>query len=499
MGKFEPRAGFQVQAYRFALDPNAATEQRLKSHCGAARAAFNWAVAWVRSVWWQRAAEQSYGVPTEELTAWRSFSLPALRKAFNQIKHIDPHFAGWWTENSKEAYNTGLALAAAAFDNYCKFKNGQRRGKRMGMPRFKSKHRATPSCRFTTGTIRVDPDRRHVTLPRLGTIRTHESTRKLERRLAAGTARILSATVRVERGRWYIAFQVEVQRTALTPVRPDTIAGIDVGIKHLAVLADNAGQIRYEPNPTHLGNALTRLRKLSRRVSRRRGPDHRKGVNGSRRWEKANAARNKVHHRIANQRADALHKFTTRVRREYATVVVEDLNVAGMLRNRRLARHIADAGFGEIRRQLTYKGEWAGGTTVIADRWFASSKTCSGCGVAKTKLPLHVRVFTCNECGLILDRDANAARNLATLAASCSAGTGVAGDQDTTVSKPRGADRKTRATRTSCSAGAGRAGGATLPTGGGRKRETVPRTSSRSRGGDTGTDLPGANTRNADT
>ncbi|MFG2077547.1 RNA-guided endonuclease TnpB family protein [Nonomuraea maritima] len=100
----------------------------------------------------------------------------------------------------------------------------------------------------------------------------------------------------------------------------------------------------------------------------------------SRRWEKANAARNTLHHRVANLRTDALHKLTTAITREYGTVVVEDLHVAGMPANRRLARRIADAGFGEIRRRLAYKTAWNGGTLVVADRWYPSSKTCSSCG-----------------------------------------------------------------------------------------------------------------------
>jgi putative transposase len=171
-----------------------------------------------------------------------------------------------------------------------------------------------------------------------------------------------------------------------------------------------------------------------------------------------------VHHRVANLREDALHKLTTKVTAEYGTVVVEDLNVAGMLRNQRLARRIADAGFGEIRRQLAYKTRRNGCRTVAADRWFPSSKTCSGCGAVKAKLPLHIRTYACDGCGLVIDRDANAALNLAALAAAAVTGTGVAGDQDTPkVSKPRGADQKTRTTRRSRKATAGRAGGAALP------------------------------------
>jgi putative transposase len=459
--KFEPRPGRVVQAFRFALDPNSGQQQALRSHCGAARAAYNWAVSWVSASWWQRRAEESYGVSGQDLTPWRPWSLPALRKEFNQVKKTDPRFCRWWQENSKEAYNTGLAAAAAAFDNYAKSKHGQRKGQRMGVPRHKSKHRARMSCRFTTGTIRVEADRRHITLPRLGTIRTHESTRKLERRVDNGTARILSATVRPERGRWFVSFQVEIERAQRAPTRPEVTAGVDLGVKCLAVIADSAGEVRYVPNPAHYDQAIKQLKRLSRRVSRRQGPDRRTRQTPSKRWLKANAQRNRVHYRVANLRADALHKLTTTITAQYATVVVEDLNVAGMLKNRRLARKVADAGFGEIRRQITYKTGWAGGHTVVADRWYPSSKTCSGCGAVKAKLPLHVRTYHCDTCRLVLDRDENAARNLAALAAAT--GTGVAGDQDAQASKPRGADQKTRTTRPSRKARAGRAGGTNLP------------------------------------
>lgn len=464
MKKFEPRPGFVVQAFRFALDPNVTQEQRLRSHCGAARAAYNWALSWVMASWWQRKAEGSYGIAEEELTPWRPWSLLALRKVFNEVKKTDPRFAGWWQENSKEAYSTGLANAAAAFDNYATSKRGQRKGKRVGMPGPKSKHTARLACRFTTGAIRVEPDRQHVTLPRLGTIRTHESTRKLERRIANGTARILSATVRFERGRWFVSFQVEIQRaTGRAPARPDVAAGVDLGVTCLAVIAESQGTVRFVPNPAYYDGALKQLKRLSRRVSRRQGPDRRTGQRPSRRWLAANTERNRVHHRVANLRADVLHKLTTDITAEYGTVVVEDLNVAGMLRNRRLARKIADAGFAEIRRQVEYKTAWNGGRRIVADRWYPSSKTCSACGAVKAKLPLHVRVFTCDACDLVIDRDENAARNLAALAAAETTGTGVAGDPGVQAPKPRGADQKTRTTTRSRKAAGGRAGGETLP------------------------------------
>ncbi|MCW3817773.1 transposase, partial [Micromonospora sp. DR5-3] len=239
--------------------------------------------------------------------------------------------------------------------------------------------------------------------------------------------------VRRDGGRWHVAFCVEVDRAERTPTRPRAVIGVDVGITHLAVLSTG----EMVPNPRHLDEAAQRMRRLARRMSRRVGPDRHTGQQPSRRWERARRQVARAHARVANLRRDGLHKLTTRLSREYGTIVVEDLNVAGMLRNRRLARQVADAGFGEIRRQVAYKAEWNGGRRIVANRWYPSSKTCSDCGAVKTKLPLRVRTYICDSCGLTLDRDVNAARNLAALAREATtAGSGpVAG---------RGADHKTR-------------------------------------------------------
>ncbi|MEY9211807.1 putative transposase [Thermobifida halotolerans] len=385
---FAPAPGRVVQAYRFALDPGAEAGARLRSHCGAARAAYNWAVAHVLASWEQRRAEESYGIAEADRTPWRAWSLPALRRAGNATRRHDPRFCDWWSANSKEAYNTGFAAAAAAFDHYARSRRGERAGAPVGRPRFTSKHRARLACRFTTGALRVADDRRHVVLPVIGRIRTHENTRRLHRRLANGSARILSATVCHTRGRWFVSFQVEVERATATPGRPGAVAGVDLGVRTLAVVADTSGRVRHVANPRHLEGELKRLRRACRTVSRRRGPDRRSRQEASRRWRRADAERNRIHDRVANLRTDALHQLTTFLAREYGTVVVEDLNVAGMLANRRLSRVVADAGFGEIRRQLAYKTAWNGGRLIVADRWFASSKTCSGCGAAKARLAL---------------------------------------------------------------------------------------------------------------
>lgn len=268
-------------------------------------------------------------------------------------------------------------------------------------------------------------------LPRLGRLKLHESARKLARRVEAGTARIMTAAVRLDGGRWYVSFTCEVDRAQRRPARPGSVVGVDVGITHLAVLSTG----EMVPNPRHLDGAQTQLRRLGRALSRKTGPDRRTGRRPSRRWQRAAARLTRAHARVTNLRRDSLHKLTTRLARTYGTVVAEDLHAAGMLTNRRLARRIADAGFGELRRQLEYKTVWNGGRLIVADRWYPSSKTCSDRGAVKAKLPLSERNYECEACGLALDRDLNAALNLAALAGAASAGSGpVAG---------RGADRKT--------------------------------------------------------
>ncbi|MFC4998209.1 IS607 family element RNA-guided endonuclease TnpB [Dactylosporangium cerinum] len=434
-----------VQAYRFALDLTPAQERALLAHAGAARVAFNWSLARVKAVLDQRSAERSYGVAEELLTPLAGWSLPALRRVWNVEKGV---VAPWWREVSKEAFNTGLDALARGLQQWGDSRRGQRAGRPIGFPRFKTRHRSAPSVRFTTGAIRVEPDRKHVVLPRLGRLKLHESARKLARRVEAGTARIMSATVRRAGGRWHVAFTVTVERTDRRPAQPTATVGVDVGIRHLAVLS--TGDLIA--NPRHLDAAQARLRALGRAMARRQGPDRRTGRAPSRRWRRASARLGRAHARVADLRRDGLHKLTTRLACTYGTVVVEDLHVAGMLRNRSLARHIADAGFAEIRRQLGYKTVWHGGRLVVADRWYPSSKTCSRCGAVKAKLPLRERTYTCTSCDLVLHRDLNAAHNLANLAANpadtaqvSTAGSGpVAGRGANQKTHPGGQEAKNR-------------------------------------------------------
>ncbi|GAA4978261.1 helix-turn-helix domain-containing protein [Actinopolymorpha pittospori] len=231
MARFEVPDGWVVQAYRYALDPTPVQERRFWSHAGGARKAHNTMLGLVRAVMDQRVAERSYAVPEEGLTPTLGWFLPALRREWNARKDS---VAPWWGENSKEAYSTGLDALARGLDAWSKSRRGQRAGRAVGFPRFKSK-RSHASVRFTTGTIRVEPDRHHVTLPRLGRLKTHESTRKLARRVEAGTARILSATLAHDSaGRWHVSFQAVLQRAAGVPGhvgRREPVVGVDVGVK----------------------------------------------------------------------------------------------------------------------------------------------------------------------------------------------------------------------------------------------------------------------------
>ena len=382
-----------VQAYRFALDPSAGQERALRSHAGAARFAWNWGLAKCR---------ERFG--SEGM--W--YSAIDLHKLWNAQKKTDPALS-WWAENSKCAYQESFRDLDRALRDFIKSRKGQRKGKRLGFPRFKKRGKCRDSFRFTTGAIRCDRDT--VTLPRLGTIRTHESARKLARRLENGTARILSATVSRTAQRWHVSFTVEVERDVPEcHAHPGSAAGIDLGVKTLLTGADDRGNVIEIPGPKPLKTALRKLKRASRGHSRKQPGS------ASRRKSAARLAR--IHARIANVRADALHKATTGLARRYETVVTEDLNVAGMTRNRRLARAVSDQGFGHARRMLGYKTGWNGGRLILAGRWFPSSKTCSGCGAVKAKLSLSERTYRCEHCGLVLDRDVNAARNLLKLAAS---------------------------------------------------------------------------------
>jgi hypothetical protein len=200
-------------------------------------------------------AEASYGISEEDLTPNLSWSLYSLRREWNAAK---AEVAPWWAECSKEAFNTGLDALAWSLKNWGDSRSGKRKGAPVGFPRFKSRHRASGSVRFTTGAIRCES--KHAVLPRLGRIKLHEDASGLVERVSAGDARVISAAVRFARGRWFVSFTVDLDRPAKRPAHPDAVVGVDLGIKTLAVLSTGV----HIPNPRHLSGALRKVAHLSR-------------------------------------------------------------------------------------------------------------------------------------------------------------------------------------------------------------------------------------------
>jgi putative transposase len=268
----------------------------------------------------------------------------------------------------------------------------------VGYPTRKSKKRGLGGFRLT-GSIVVFPQA--IQLPRLGRLRLKERGY-----LPTSGVKLLSATVSEHAGHWYVSVLVEQEQTV--PANRGPVVGVDLGVKKLAMLSDGT----EEPNPRHLTRRLRKFTRCQRAVSRK--------VKGSQNRKKAARRLAAQQRAVANQRANTLHQFTSRLAKTKSVVVIEDLNVAGMLTNHHLAQAIGDVGFGEFRRQLTYKAKWYGCQVLVASRWEPTSKTCSHCGWVDEGLTLADRVFRCQACGLALDRDLNAAINLAKLAGSSS-------------------------------------------------------------------------------
>ncbi len=236
------------------------------------------------------------------------WTLAALRREWNRAKH---QVAPWWADNSKEAYSSGLDGLARALRNWADSRHGRRSGRRVGFPRCKRRGRRD-ACRFTTGAIRVLADRKHIQLPRIGVIKTHESTRKLARHLERGTGRVLAATITRVADRWYVAFTCARIRQLPTSNGHTSMVGVDMGVQHLAVLSTGE-QI---PNPRPLERAQRKRRRLQRQWHRQ---ERRRIATGhghpSRRQQQTRRRIAKVEARAASIRRDGLHKLTSRLER----------------------------------------------------------------------------------------------------------------------------------------------------------------------------------------
>jgi putative transposase len=261
MARFEVPDGWCIQAFRFALDPTEEQARALARHFGARRKAYNWAVATLKA---DIESWHATGVEAEKP------SLKVLRKRWNTVKNgvcVNVETGSpWWSECSKESYADGIAGAVDAYWNWQTSRAGKRAGRKVGFPRFKRKGRDADRVRFTTGAMRVERDRRHVTLPVIGTVRTHENTRRVERLIRDGRARVLAISLRRNGARLDASVRVLVQRPQQPRVaRPDSRVGVDVGVRRLATVAIVDGTvIERVANPRPLDTALRELRHVSR-------------------------------------------------------------------------------------------------------------------------------------------------------------------------------------------------------------------------------------------
>jgi putative transposase len=390
------------RTHKIARCPTPEQVDYFKRACGTARRVWNWALnEWNR----QYAAG---GRP----------NAMALKKQFNAIKYTDPQWLDekgrpWLRDIHRDAHAQPFAHLAKAWE---RFFTDLKAGKEAHAPRFKKKGRCRDSFYVANDKFRLDG--KTIRLPKIGEVAMTEELRF--------KGKILGATVSRTADRWFVAIQVEVPDAQFYRRRTaHDVNGIDLGVKAAATIS--SGEVIEAPKP--LNAALRRLKIRGRRLSRklqaakemagfgrhaRLPKGTRLPVSNNRRTSAATLAR--LYARLANLRADFTHKLTTRLCRENQAFVIEDVNVKGMLANERLARAIADVGFGVFRSQLEYKAKRYGTHLIIADRWYPSSRLCSICGWKNEALTLSDREWVCAQCGERHDRDLNAARNLKRLA-----------------------------------------------------------------------------------
>jgi putative transposase len=349
-----------ILAHRIALDLTVEQRIAMARAAGVARFTWNWALAR-----WE-----------EQYKAGEKPNAGKLKKEFNALKREE---FPWMLESPKDANQQPFANLDKAYRRF--FKKTAKR------PKFKRKGQHDS---FYVSNDKFTVDGLDLRLPVIGHVRLTEELRF--------GGKITAATVSREADRWFISIQVDTsverKRTA------NGEAGIDLGLKTAVVTSD--GQTFEAPKPLKAG--LKKLRRLARAHSRKK-----KGSNN----QKKSTTRLARHHaRIKRIRQDWLHKVTTKLVRENQTLCLEDLNVKGMMGNRKLSRAISDVGFYEFRRQLEYKARLYSSQVVVINRWLPTSKACSNCACVKNVLALSERVYACEHCGFELDRDLNAARNI---------------------------------------------------------------------------------------
>ncbi|MBU4141197.1 MAG: transposase [Candidatus Omnitrophica bacterium] len=370
------------QAYRYELKPNNKQRTLLAKHAGTARFAYNWGLA-RRIKEYQETGKSSNAI-----------------KQHRQLNALKKTEYPWMYEVSKCAPQEALRNLHQAYQNFFR---DIKKGKKNGFPKFKKKG-VNDSFRLM-GSIHVFD--KTVQLPRIGVVRTKESTDV--------RGRILSVTVNREADRWYVSLAVEKERD-IPQNTSDVAVGIDLGLESFAALS--SGQ--KLSNPRYLKHSL--------RLLQRRSKQHSRKQKGSKNRKKSALKLACLHRRVRNQRRDFLHKLSSELAKTKSVIAMEDLNVKGLVRNKYLSRVISDVGWAEFKAKLVYKTLWYGSKLLFVDAFFPSSKICSRCGYLKAALQLSERVFKCDRCELEIDRDVNAACNILKEATGSSPGSYACGD-----------------------------------------------------------------------
>jgi putative transposase len=361
--------------YRYRIEPTPAQQRMLARVFGCCRVVFNDAL---------RVRDEAYR------TGIKLSDSQIQRRVITQAKTTEAR--GWLGEVPSVALVQSVNDSRRAWRNFFDSQNGKRKGRKVGRPRMKSRKDHRQSFRLTRNGFSVRPTGR-LFVAKVGEVRVRWS-----RVLPSEPSSV--AIIREPDGHCYASFVVDVAATALAPVGRE--AGVDVGITRFATIAAMDGHRTDVANPKHLGRKLRRLRRLEREKSRRQ--------KGSANRDKTRRKVAVAHNQVARARRDYHHRQALALVRENQVIHVEDLNIVGMVANRRLARAISDAGWGQFVRIIGEKADRDGRTVEQVSRWLASSKTCSACGHRLEKLPLQIREWTCPACRVLHDRDYNAAK-----------------------------------------------------------------------------------------
>jgi len=367
-------------AIKRRLKLNSQEKAKFSSHAGFSRFVYNYGL----SLFWQ-----SIDTGLKVSDAKR---LGAIKKCFTNVTKKREGFE-WTQELSSKVYQSAFQALGEAVKRWRKGLGGK--------PVYKRRKDKQSFTVYDGNAIVLVKEGKTIKIPTLGTLRLQESL----------TESYMSQTFTLscEAGEWFVAFCVEAQR--IPPILHEVTepVGIDLGVKTFATISD--GTELEAPKP--LKKAITKLRKLQYHNRNKRFGDRRTGEAASSNAKKYFRKVARLHRDIANQRQDFLNKTTTNICRKYAHIRIEDLNISGMIANRKLSKAISDLGFYEFRRQLTYKAESFGCWLDIVDRWFPSSRMCRQCGEKHSALKLSDRTFICPSCGHTEGRDLQASKNLA--------------------------------------------------------------------------------------